>query len=122
MDTKRMLSSYATLKDCPSSVSEFLSTYDDALSEDPVEAIRAAHSLLASLPASAISPSLPRTSGFFPALVSTYFAALSTALPVCQCVVELFTELLSQFTTRRYLLVFLKDAALLPRSRCGHVA
>ena len=117
-----MLSSYAALKDCPSSVSEFLSTYDDALSEDPVEAIRAAHSLLASLPASAISPSLPRTSGFFPALVSTYFAALSTALPVCQCVVELFTELLSQFTTRRYLLVFLKDAALLPRSRCAHVA
>ena len=117
-----MLSSYATLKDCPSTVSEFLSTYDDALSEDPVEAIRAAHSLLASLPASAISPSLPRTSGFFPALVSTYFAALSTALPVCQCAVELFTELLSQFTTRRYLLVFLKDAALLPRSRCAHVA
>ena len=117
-----MLSSYAALKDCPSTVSEFLSTYDDALSEDPVEAIRAAHSLLASLPASAISPSLPRTSGFFPALVSTYFAALSTALPVCQCVVELFTELLSQFTTRRYLLVFLKDAALLPRSRCAHVA
>ena len=117
-----MLSSYAALKDCPSSVSEFLSTYDDALSEDPVEAIRAAHSLLASLPAHAISPSLPRTSGFFPALVSTYFAALSTALPVCQCVVELFTELLSQFTTRRYLLVFLKDAALLPRSRCAHVA
>ena len=117
-----MLSSYAALKDCPSTVSEFLSTYDDALSEDPVEAIRAAHSLLASLPAHAISPSLPRTSGFFPALVSAYFAALSTALPVCQCVVELFTELLSQFTTRRYLLVFLKDAALLPRSRCAHVA
>ena len=117
-----MLSSYTALKDCPSTVSEFLSTYDDALSEDPVEAIRAAHSLLASLPAHAISPSLPRTSGFFPALVSTYFAALSTALPVCQCVVELFTELLSQFTTRRYLLVFLKDAALLPRSRCAHVA
>ena len=117
-----MLSSYAALKDCPSSVSEFLSTYDDALSEDPVEAIRVAHSLLASLPASAISSSLPRTSGFFPALVSTYFTALSTTLPVCQCVVELFTELLSQFTTRRYLLVFLKDAALLPRSRCAHVA
>ena len=117
-----MLSSLMALKDCPSSVSAFLSTYDDALSEDPVEAIRSAHSLLSSLPAPAISPSLPRTSSFFPTLVSAYFTALSTALPFCQCVVELFTELLSQFTTRRYLLVFLKDQALLPRSRCAHVA
>ena len=122
METKRMLSSCAALKDCPSSVPEFLSNYDDALSEDPVEAIRAAHSLLSSLHATAISPSLPRTSGFFPALVNAYFSALSTALPFCQSVVELFTELLSQFTTRRYLLVFLKDRALLPRSRCSHVA
>ena len=117
METKRVLSSYPEDEAC----SSFLSSYDERLQDDPAEAVRSAHALLKSLGKSN-SDSFPRHSFFFPLLLNAYVNALTperedAALPFCQSLLAFLTELLSQVTTRRYLLVFVKDRAVVAHSR-----
>ena len=118
METKRILSSYPEDEAC----SSFLSSYDERLQDDPAEAIRSAHALLKSLGKKSDCDSLPRRSFFFPLLLNAYVNALThesedAALPFCQSLLAFLTELLSQVTTRRYLLVFVKDRAVVAHSR-----
>ena len=120
LETKRWLHSLESF-DAPR-VSSFLEQYDSWLQSDPVEAIREANALVSDLrKQTSISPPLPPAAFFFPLLLGAYFNLLSSSHPsaVCACnhVLELLAELLSQPPTRPYLLVYLKDRALVVRSR-----
>ena len=117
METKRILSSFPEDEAC----SSFLCSYDERLQDDPAEAIRSAHALLKSLGKKSSPDSLPRLSFFFPLLLNAYINALASesedaSLPFCQTLLAFLTELLSQVTTRRYLLVFVKDRAVVAHS------
>lgn len=102
------------------SVENYLSEFNDAIREDPSETLRTGHALLKSLSAATQyqpSTSIDRNSYFFPFLVNVLLHLLDddTCGNIVCCIVELLVELLTQITTRRYLLLYLKDRQVLPR-------
>ena len=107
-------------------VDNFLEVFDDMMQDDPMDAIRSGHKLINSLQSALaskgveVSPSpIEPQSCFFPYLVNILLHLLHSADYddiICR-IVELFTELLSQLTTRRYLLAYLTDRHVLPHLR-----
>ena len=107
-------------------VEDFLSDFDSMLQEDPEDAIQSGSSLIESLrPVFAenhteIEPlPISRGSTFFPNIVNCLFHVLddNSQLLLIGSIVEFLTELLTQPSTRRYLVVFLEDRHVLPRLR-----
>lgn len=102
------------------SVENYLSEFNDAIREDPGETLRSGNALLKSLSAATQyqPPTIvDRQSNFFPLVVNVLLHLLDEEAyenVVCS-IVELLTELLTQITTRRYLLLYLKDRQILPR-------
>ena len=102
------------------SVENYLSEFNDAIREDPSETLRTGHALFKSLSAAThyqSSTPTDRNSNFFPFLVNVLLHLLDdkTHENIVCSIVELFVELLTQITTRRYLLLYLKDRQVLPR-------
>ena len=107
-------------------VDNFLEIFDDAMQDDPMDAIRSGHTLINSLRSELASKGIELTpspmepqSYFFPYLVNILLQLLRSAdYDDITCrIVEFFTELLSQLTTRRYLLAYLTDRHVLPHLR-----
>ena len=107
-------------------VDNFLEIFDSAMQDDPIEAIRSGHTLINSMRSELASKGVELTpspieprSYFFPYLVNILLHLLQMDGQddlICR-LVEFFTELLSQMTTRRYLLAYLTDRHVLPHLR-----
>lgn len=107
-------------------VEEFLEVFDSEMQEDSRNAIRSGYELINSMKKELASkgvemspsPVDPR-SFFFPYLIYAFIHLLESEEhdDVLCAMIEFFTDLLSQLTTRRYLLTYLKDAHVLPHLR-----
>ena len=97
---------------------EFLRSYDANLHTDPESAIRGANTLLQSLSVDTADVADKRAS-FFPSLLRLLFDRLEHGEEVSLCarIVDLLTGLLTQLSTRRYLIVLVEDWHVAARIR-----
>lgn len=97
---------------------EFLRSYDTNLHTDPESAIRGANALLQSLSVDTADVADKRAS-FFPSLLRLLFDRLEHGEEVSLCarIVDLLTGLLTQLSTRRYLIVLVEDWHVAARIR-----